>query len=83
MKMFEYMAAGRAILSSNLPVLREVLDETRAVFCPPENSADWVRAFGQLVETPELRTRLGAAALTAVEQYAWQERARRCLAGMD
>jgi glycosyltransferase involved in cell wall biosynthesis len=34
MKMFEYMAAGRAILSSDLPVLREVLDEKMAVICP-------------------------------------------------
>jgi glycosyltransferase involved in cell wall biosynthesis len=37
MKMFEYMAAGRAILSSDLPVLHEVLDETMAIFCPLDN----------------------------------------------
>ncbi len=83
MKMFEYMAAGRVILSSNLPVLHEVLDETRAVFCPPEDPAGWVRAFGQLAESPDLRARLGAAARAVVTQYAWQERARRCLAGFN
>jgi glycosyltransferase involved in cell wall biosynthesis len=82
MKMFEYMAAGRAILSSDLPVLHEVLDETRAVFCSPEDPAGWVRAFGRLAESADLRARLGAAARAAVEPYAWQERARRCLAGM-
>ena len=48
MKMFEYMAAGRAILSSDLAVLHEVLDETSAVFCPPENSQAWVSALGRL-----------------------------------
>ncbi|HEX2991277.1 MAG TPA: glycosyltransferase family 4 protein, partial [Anaerolineales bacterium] len=31
MKMFEYMAAGRAIVSSDLPVIREVLNESNAV----------------------------------------------------
>jgi glycosyltransferase involved in cell wall biosynthesis len=40
MKMFEYMAAGRAILSSNLPVLREVLDDSMAVFCP-QDAPEW------------------------------------------
>jgi glycosyltransferase involved in cell wall biosynthesis len=82
MKMFEYMAAGRAILSSNLTVLHEVLDEHTAVFCPPENSQDWVSALGLLLEDEDLRSRLGAAALAKVGEYAWQERARKSLAGM-
>ncbi|MBG0787052.1 MAG: glycosyltransferase, partial [Anaerolineaceae bacterium] len=34
MKMFEYMAAGRAIIASDLPVIHEVLNEEMAVFCP-------------------------------------------------
>ncbi len=32
MKMFEYMAAGRAIVCAELPVIREVLNEGNAVF---------------------------------------------------
>lgn len=32
MKMFEYMAAGRAIVCADLPVIREVLNEGNAVF---------------------------------------------------
>jgi glycosyltransferase involved in cell wall biosynthesis len=32
MKMFEYMAAGRAIVCADLPVIREVLNEENAVF---------------------------------------------------
>jgi glycosyltransferase involved in cell wall biosynthesis len=35
MKMFEYMAAGRAIVTADLPVIREVLNEANAVFCEP------------------------------------------------
>src|SRR4030095_4341321 len=41
MKMFEYMAAGRAILSAELPVIREVLNEKSAVFCEPEDVGAW------------------------------------------
>ncbi|HVN15683.1 MAG TPA: glycosyltransferase, partial [Anaerolineales bacterium] len=33
MKMFEYMAAGRAIVSADLPSIREVLNEGNAVLC--------------------------------------------------
>jgi glycosyltransferase involved in cell wall biosynthesis len=82
MKMFEYMAAGRAILSSDLPVLHEVLDETSAVFCPPEDPAAWVSALNRLAADTSLRDRLAASARAKVEPYAWQERARRSLAGL-
>ena len=41
MKMFEYMAAGRAIVTSDLPVIREVLNEKNAVFCEPDVLEDW------------------------------------------
>ena len=58
MKMFEYMAAGRAILSSDLPVLHEVLDETMAVFCPLEETDAWESALGGLLGDPQHRQTL-------------------------
>lgn len=33
MKMFEYMASGRAIVSADIPSIREVLNEANAIFC--------------------------------------------------
>ena len=81
MKMFEYMAAGRAILSSDLLVLREVLDENNAVLCPPPpgGEAAWAAAFGRLVNDEGLRRKLGLQAQRDVGQYAWKERAERTL----
>jgi glycosyltransferase involved in cell wall biosynthesis len=81
MKMFEYMAAGRAILTSDLPVLREVLDETMAVFSPLENEAAWGSALEGLLADPQRRDSLGQRARSAVEQYAWVKRAQRVLEG--
>ncbi len=81
MKMFEYMATGRAILSSDLPVLREVLDETKAVFCPPEQTEMWESALGGLLSDPQRRQALGQCARAAVEQYSWVKRAQRSLEG--
>ena len=81
MKMFEYMAAGRAILSSDLPVLHEVLDETTAVFCPPDNTGAWETALGILLGDENRRQALGQCARQAVLPYSWIERAKRSLAG--
>ncbi|MER8503643.1 glycosyltransferase [Mesorhizobium sp. M0955] len=60
LKAFEYMAHGKAILSSDLPVLREIFTggET-ALLCSPDDVTDWTRALTQLRDNTELRTRLG------------------------
>jgi glycosyltransferase involved in cell wall biosynthesis len=81
MKMFEYMAAGRAILTSDLPVLREVLDENTAVFCPPEDVSAWEAALARLLNDEKGRQALGQHARVAVEQYSWVKRARGVLEG--
>ncbi len=81
MKMFEYMAAGRAILASDLPVIREVLDESMAVFAPPEDLSTWRTALHQLLADPQRRARLATNARRAVERYTWSARARSILAG--
>jgi glycosyltransferase involved in cell wall biosynthesis len=81
MKMFEYMAAGRAILTSDLPVLHEVLDENMAVFCPPESGGEWESALGSLLDDPARRQSLGEHARQAAQRYSWIERARNVLQG--
>jgi glycosyltransferase involved in cell wall biosynthesis len=81
MKMFEYMAAGRAILTSDLPVLHEVLDENKAVFCPLEQAEAWESSLGGLLGDPQRRQALGQNARSAVEQYSWVKRAQRVLEG--
>jgi glycosyltransferase involved in cell wall biosynthesis len=79
MKMFEYMASGRAILSSDLPPIREVLDDDIAMLCPPEQIEPWALAMDHLVKDADHRKRLGENAQRRVEQYAWRARAERCL----
>jgi glycosyltransferase involved in cell wall biosynthesis len=60
LKAFEYMAHGKAILCSDLPVLREIFTggET-ALLCSPDDVADWTRALTQLRDNTELRRQLG------------------------
>ncbi len=81
MKMFEYMATGRAIIASDLPVFREVLNEHNAVFCPPDQPSEWIAALNALLAAPEKRAALAAQSRADAQNYSWDARARRILAG--
>ena len=83
MKMFEYLASGHAILSSDLPVLREVLNPANAVFCPPEDLPAWRASLAGLLADPALRGRLGEQAQADAGQYAWRARALKSLQGFS
>ena len=79
MKMFEYMAAGRAIVSADLPVIREVLNEGNAVLCKPEDAADWRLVIESLLDNEVHRTKLGNRAWQDVQGYTWVARAQRIM----
>ena len=74
MKLFEYMASGRAILCSDLPVLHEVLDDSTACFYPPDDFAAMTAAFTRLIEEDSLRANLAAHARQEVARYSWKNR---------
>ncbi len=82
MKMFDYLAAGRAILCSDLPVIHEVLNQNNAVFARPEDLESWCEALGRLLDDAELRQRLGKQACRDAGAYSWQARAQRAVAGV-
>ena len=77
LKLFEYMAAGKAILCSDLPVLREVMEHERTcLLCRPDDMAGWENALIRLREDPQLRERLGNAAREEfLRHYSWDARA--------
>lgn len=80
MKMFEYMAAGRPILASTLPVLREILrDGVNGLLQPYESPGKWIEALRRLQEDNKLATALGHQAREDVQQYTWEKRAQKIL----
>lgn len=81
MKMFEYMAAGRAIVTAELPVIREVLNEKNAVFCKPDDAASWKMAVETLFHDEGRRLALGKQARIDVQRYTWLSRAKLILNG--
>jgi len=83
MKMFDYLACGRAILTSDLPVIHEVLNDANACFCPPEDLPAWTKAVADLLHDAHRRQLLAAQARSDSAQYAWQARALRALEGFS
>ena len=81
LKLFEYMAAGRAIVATDLPAWADVVThEETALLLPPGDIEAWAAAIIRLRDEPALRQRLGAAARQrAMAQYCWDTRVRRIL----
>ena len=83
MKLFEYMALGKAILCSDLPVLHEVLDEQVGVFVPSSDVQAWTHAIASLDDDRNrLRTLGERARLRFLDRHTWEQRAQRVLAGL-
>lgn len=81
MKMFDYLAAGRTILSSDLPVIHEVLNKSNAVFADPEDLPAWMTSLDRLLADPARRQRMAAQARHDAERYTWHNRAAKALDG--
>jgi glycosyltransferase involved in cell wall biosynthesis len=86
LKIFEYMACGRAIVAPDQPNIREILSdgETALLFDPDEPGSLW-RAIRRLAEDAELREHLGNAARRSLESrgYTWRHNAARIIAAAD
>jgi len=84
LKIFEYMAAGKPIVCSDLPVLREILEhQVNALLCDAENIESWVEALRLLKDNDKLRSKLGSSAQKRfVESYTWETRAKKVVSNL-
>ena len=81
LKMFEYMAAGKPIITSDLPTVRDVLSEETAVFCVPGDTASLTQALTWgAAHAAEARERGERARKLVQERYTWEKRMGRILA---
>lgn len=82
LKVFEYMASGKPMIVSNLPVLREVLRPgENALLCAPTDSEAWAAAIERLTNDRALAEKLSSEALREFEEkYTWYARAKYILA---
>lgn len=79
MKMFEYMASKRPIVTTDLPSVREVLNEKTAMFCKPGDLKDLAEKIKNLISNPSLGERLAEEAYRDAARYTWGKRAKAVL----
>lgn len=76
MKLFEYMASGNIILASNLPSIREILNDENAVFFEPEQKGNIDLLIQEILEDIDSYRKLGLKAQNDALNYDWNVRAR-------
>ena len=74
-KLFEYMASGRPIVASDMPSIREILDEKSAVFVTPDDPEALARGIQRVLNKPVFAAQLGESAKEAVKKHTWDNRA--------
>jgi glycosyltransferase involved in cell wall biosynthesis len=76
LKMFEYVVAGRPIIASDLPSVREILNDQNCLFCEPGNSEDLSKKIKQILSDHILAQELSHQAYLSASQYTWDGRAK-------
>lgn len=74
LKIFEYMAHKKPIIASDLPVIREVLNEKNSILVEHNNIELWVKSIIKLKDS-NLRNTIASNALNDFKNYTWKKRA--------
>lgn len=82
MKLFEYMAAGKPILCSNLPIIQEIItNDYNGILLPASDEEEWAETIDELRDDPEICKALGKNAYESLkDNYTWDKRAAAVLA---
>ena len=80
-KVIEYMGAGRPVVASNLPVVRELArEDVDALLYSPGDADGLARQILRLLQDPQLANRLaGSAAERARENFTWHAAQKKLL----
>lgn len=77
-KLFEAMGAGRVVVASDLPAIREIIvDGENGLLVEPDDVEAWIATVRRLRDDPHLAVKLAAAARASAEQYSWRRRAEK------
>jgi glycosyltransferase involved in cell wall biosynthesis len=81
MKLYEYMASRKPIIASDIPSIREIVDEKAAVLVTPDNPEVLAQAIKNNVENMD--SALIQNAYSNVLEHTWDKRAERIIRFMN
>ncbi len=82
LKLFTYMTSHRPIVASDVPSIREVLDDDSCFFTPPDDPVELARVIREACADPVEGARRAEAAFDEISEYTWDARAKRILAAL-
>jgi glycosyltransferase involved in cell wall biosynthesis len=79
MKLFEYMVSRKPIIASDIPSIREILNDKNAVLVPADNAGQLAVAIKTLAADQKTGDALAEQAFTDVASHTWEKRADRII----
>ena len=81
LKIFEYMASKKPIIASNLPAIKEILEDKKtALLIDYNNISEWKNSIIKILCKPDLAKKLSNSAFELLKNnYSWELRAERVL----
>ncbi len=78
-KMFEYMAHGMTIISSDIPLWKDIIDDAGCgIAVDPYNVDQIAKVIRKLMKDPELSSQMGMNGFHAVKKkYSWESEAKK------
>ncbi len=77
LKIFQYMAAGKPIIASDIPIVREILEDgVTALLAAPQDIDAWVAALLRLDDQALVRRLATSARADATHRFSWANKAR-------
>lgn len=76
LKLFDYLASGKPIVATNLPSIREILDENCAILVRPNSHRALSDGIIKLLSNPQLAKSLTSNAYKKSKPHTWKNRAR-------
>lgn len=84
LKIFEYMCYGKSVISSDLPVLREILtNKENSLLVTADDKQEWVSAIKKLLQEPKFAKSIAQRGQDLIKQnYTWDIRAKKICEGI-
>jgi len=79
MKMFEYMAAQRPIVASDLPSIREVLNENNSILVESDNPENLAKGIEQALTNQGLVDSIVSRSFQDIQEYTWGKRVEKII----
>ncbi|HVZ10831.1 MAG TPA: glycosyltransferase family 4 protein [Candidatus Paceibacterota bacterium] len=82
-KLFEFFAAGKAIIASRVPAVSDYADEKSVVFFDPGSSSELAARIRELAGDEKKRRMLEQHVLVLAQRHTWTARARNILSHLS